>query len=596
MKGEYCLRENCLRKNAIYILCTILFLALLQPPTYSEAANETVVITSNQLNVRKGPGLSYEIVSKVQKGMIFQLLKEEGDWFQIDLGSGKKGWVANWLVSKESTQAVDTTSKKTATVTASSLRLRAGAGTSYQIIGSLQKGESLRIVKESGDWYEVESTIGKGWVAKEFIQVKVKQSPENSAPTPAVENGQVTVNSLNVRSKPSLESNIVGKLDKGAIVTVHTKQNGWLEITFANKRAWISEEFIKIVNNKETERVDPQPKSIAGIVGTVTATSINVRDSSSLNGKIIGAVSKGESFQLIEEQNQWLKIKLAEDTYGWVAGWFMEKSIPSENSSTNDIIKNSTVSMIHDGTNIRSAASLTAPVTARANRGDTYPLIRIHKNWYEVELPNGKSGFVAGWIVSVSNGVPQIEKYGTSNSLKNKTIMIDPGHGGRDNGATGAKGTLEKKLTLLTGQLLFTKLEAAGANVSLTRNGDYYISLSSRVNMAHYQNADVFISLHYDSIDDSAIHGMTSYYNRGDKQQTLASALHKAINKQTKLKDRGVRQGDYHVIRENKQAAVLLELGYLSNPTEENVLNSNAFQEQVTNGIVQGLTTYFHNN
>src|SRR5690606_13645230 len=111
-----------------------------------------------------------------------------------------------------------------------------------------------------------------------------------------------------------------------------------------------------------------------------------------------------------------------------------------------------------------------------------------------------KKGYIASWIVTGTNEV------------SSKTIVIDPGHGGRDEGAAGANGTLEKDLTLNAALLLGEKLKKAGFNVILTRSSDEYVSLQDRAELAYIKNADVFISLHFDSIDDSSVHGHTTYY------------------------------------------------------------------------------------
>jgi len=207
-------------------------------------------------------------------------------------------------------------------------------------------------------------------------------------------------------------------------------------------------------------------------------------------------------------------------------------------------------------------------------------------------LDSGKTGYVAGWVVTADGSAPNIVKAGAEGYLKNKTIVLDPGHGGGDNGTTGANGTLEKELTLRTAKLLYDKLLSAGAHVYLTRNSDTFISLPSRVRAAQVYNADAFISLHYDSNEDRSVQGMTGYYYHSF-QKPLATTVYSATVGQTKMKSRGVRFGDYHVLRENNKNAVLIELGYLSNPEEEMTLKSSGFQENAATGLFEGLARYF---
>jgi N-acetylmuramoyl-L-alanine amidase len=88
---------------------------------------------------------------------------------------------------------------------------------------------------------------------------------------------------------------------------------------------------------------------------------------------------------------------------------------------------------------------------------------------------------------------------------------------------------------------------------------------------------------------------MTSYYYHS-YQKELAEYLYNSTNAETRLKSRGVRSGNFHVIRENSQKGVLMELGYLSNPGEEMTLNSGQFQENAATGLYNGLARYFRDN
>lgn len=568
-------------KRSLCLLLSLILLIGIYASSITARAEGNVQITGDNINIRSGPGLSYEVMMQVQKGKTYPIINEEGDWYEIQLDEGKKGWIANWLVRK-----TGLTMNDSGVATANSLRVRTGPGTGNEVLGTLNQGDKVEILSEKNGWFEVKTSFGKGWVSKDYIQKEAGQASTQKE-------GSIIANSLNVRATPSLDSKVVGKLSKGSKVSIHSEKNGWMEIEFNNQLAWISSEYVSITTKSETP-IKESKQEVSGISGTVTATSLQVRNKGSFDGKVIGSVSKGETYKLLEEENNWVKIELHSGKTGWVAGWYLDKSLPKESSSSNGTVKNSKVTIKHNGTNIRTSPDLNATVMERANSGTEYPIVNIHKDWYEIQLQNGKSGFVAGWIVSVSSGVPQVAKTGSASSLKNKKIMIDPGHGGSDNGATGAKGTIEKKLTMKTGQLVFSKLKDKGANVILTRNTDQHISLGSRVSMAHYQNVDAFISIHYDSIENHTVRGMTTYYYHSN-QKGLASSVHKSTNTLTRLKDRGVRQGNYHVIRENRQNAVLLELGYISNPTEELLVNTNQYQEQVSNGIVQGLANYFHN-
>lgn len=589
-----------IRNRLVILLCFVLFISLLKPPPLTYANNGTASIKADLINVREGPGLSYRVVSKVKKGDTLPLVKEEGDWLLVEVSSGKSGWVANWLVSKTSNPSVSNNSSNI-TVATNGLRVRSGPGTGFSVIGTLSNGAVLQVLEQDGTWIKVKIPSGDGWVAKEFVQITPGNEVSQKKNSTSIK-GVITADSLNVRSSPSMQSEIIGKLTNGETIHILSEQGTWVEIQYSGKKAWINGEFVKketnstqnLDENKVNKPVESKPSKPVGVVGTVTANQINVREIGSLNGKVIEQVKKGQTFKIVEELNSWAKIEIKPGVYGWVAGWYLDKSIPKDSSSKEQINKSS-VTILHNGTNIRKGASSQTGVVQIANSGDTFPVISLHDDWYEVNLGNGLTGFVAGWIVSVNGPAPQVEKPGAEMYLKNKIIVIDPGHGGRDNGATGAKGTLEKTLTLRTGELIYRKLKSAGAKVVMTRSNDSYLSLGSRAGISNYHGADAFISIHYDSILDSSVRGMTSYYYHGF-QKTLATTIHASIVAQTKIKDRGARFGDYHVLRENNRNGVLLELGYLSNPIEETLIVSDQYQEKVATGVYLGLAKYFKEN
>lgn len=589
-----------LKKQILLFFCTVLFIGLATPPSAAKAVNQIVTVGTDSLNIRKGPGLSYPIVAKAKKGEKYPSLSEKNDWIEVQLGNGVRGWVANWLVTKENTIGSNNSSEKleknkTAIISTDGLRIRKGPGTSFPVIGTVSKGEAYTVHSTNGNWVNLQTPFGNGWVSNDFIQI---QTSSKAISAEGKLNGSITVNSLNVRSSPSLNSSIIGKLSLGENVKVLSQTSEWTEISFSGTKAWISSQYIQMdmaaSNSPDPEKQQSNSTS-SGKTVKVTATSLTVRDTASLSGKAIGSVQQNETYQMIEEANNWTKIEYEKGLFGWVASWYLDKSETAQPVVNEQKVKDSSLTIIHDGSNIRKSANTQSEVVHRANQGEIFDIISIQNDWYEIRLANGTSGYIAGWIVSVNGSAPMIEKPGSELNLKNKKIVIDPGHGGRDNGTTGARGTLEKTLTLQTAQGLYEKLKSTGANVILTRNNDTYIPLSSRVYTSHYHNADAFISIHYDSMLDRSVHGMTTYYYHS-YQKNLAASVHSSITSKTNLKDRGYRFGDYYVLRENKRNAILVELGYLSNPTEEILVSSGQFQDSVTTGIYQGLARYFKGN
>ncbi|MEB3057232.1 N-acetylmuramoyl-L-alanine amidase [Bacillus pseudomycoides] len=188
---------------------------------------------------------------------------------------------------------------------------------------------------------------------------------------------------------------------------------------------------------------------------------------------------------------------------------------------------------------------------------------------------------------------PRVKGTMYEDTLSKKVIVIDPGHGGNDPGSIGPKGTKEKDITLKTAKSIQKKLEEKGMTVILTREDDTFVPLKNRVATSQNKSADLFLSIHYDGFTTNDVKGVTTYYYKGLKEQALAETIHEHLFKHIQAKNRGVKSGDYYVLRENQKPSILLELGYITNPEDEERMNSQQFQADVASGIVNGVIEYF---
>lgn len=179
-------------------------------------------------------------------------------------------------------------------------------------------------------------------------------------------------------------------------------------------------------------------------------------------------------------------------------------------------------------------------------------------------------------------------------ALSGKRIVIDPGHGGKDPGAISVSGVREKELTLAAAQVLQAVLEEAGARVLMTRSGDEYVDLYMRAELANEFAADAFISIHMNSYHNPQLSGTETYHHpSADEGRRLAKLVHEEVLKALGRSDRGVRSADFVVLRETTMPAVLVEAGYLSNPTEEQILLDPSTRLRLAQAIYQALVRFF---
>jgi N-acetylmuramoyl-L-alanine amidase len=212
------------------------------------------------------------------------------------------------------------------------------------------------------------------------------------------------------------------------------------------------------------------------------------------------------------------------------------------------------------------------------------------------------------------------------------TIMIDPGHGGKDPGAKG-NGLLEKNVVLKLAKIVGAKLKAKGFHVLYTRTTDKFIPLEERTAMANVRKADMFVSLHCNAIRSSKVHGLETYVlnlartkdavrvaarenavstkrisdlqviltdlmlnskvrESKDLAGKVQSSMLRNLRKHYSVRDRHVREAPFYVLMGAKMPAILIESGFITNRTEARRLRSDRYLNRLANGIVSGILAY----
>lgn len=326
----------------------------------------------------------------------------------------------------------------------------------------------------------------------------------------------------------------------------------------------------------------------------VNSDNLNIRSGPGTKFNIIGQANTDDTYPIIMEQGKWVEIQLEAET-GWVTKAYItieensaekdsiETSMTDESNSTNT---EKTIIIQFDNTQLRKGPSTDYEITRFADKGAKYDVISDEDNWYEISKGDF-TGYIFKQLIHKSS------KTSPSSGIKNKTIMIDAGHGGRDVGAIGATGTYEKDITYLTARELKHELSILGADVLLTRPEEEFVSLGSRVSLSNISDTDAFISIHYNSVPELPhVTGIETYYYH-EQNKDLAKYIQQEIIKQTDSNNRGTTQNSFFVIRQNFKPSVLIELGFISNQEKEALLGTTAYQQNLVSGIVNGLRKYF---
>ncbi|CYU85640.1 GBS Bsp-like repeat-containing protein [Streptococcus suis] len=199
-------------------------------------------------------------------------------------------------------------------------------------------------------------------------------------------------------------------------------------------------------------------------------------------------------------------------------------------------------------------------------------------------------------------------------SSRSYTVYIDPGHGGRDSGASYG-GVHEKNLALSVSNKLRDNLVQRGINVLMTRDGDYDVDFKTeRSRMTNESNADLFISIHFNAtgagVSNSS--GIETYWYQYDPEyqpkinkemhnnptrlaesEILANKVQESLIKETGAVNRGVRRETFAVLRETAIPAILVELGFMDNPSELQVIKQDSYHTRLAKALAQGVMNWY---
>ena len=169
-------------------------------------------------------------------------------------------------------------------------------------------------------------------------------------------------------------------------------------------------------------------------------------------------------------------------------------------------------------------------------------------------------------------------------------VVLDPGHGGNDPGAVVGEAQ-EKDINLAIALLVREQLEEQeGITVLMTRDQDVYPSLTDRADFANQEQADLFVSIHANSLEDNSYAGIFTFYHPDKRSsRAFAKAIQASVTAASGGLDRGVRSEDYAVLRETDMPAVLVETGFMTCPEELALLLDTDYQKLLAQGIAQGI-------
>lgn len=571
--------------------------------------SKTVVKAST---VHSGATKSYKVVATIKVGTKLTIHQEftnaaKEKWYQVTYATGKKGWISGEAFDSVSTspetpptetpdpdigQAIEQNTNLVVSVSVANMR--SGPGTSYDVVTQSRLNDSFISTHYALDannekWYKVGTTSGEAWLHQSVVAVGGDVNPGNG------ETGTIQRYNALIYADSKFNSAVLQGLPRNTTFTVLNKVTGtdgtkWLNIKAGSVVGWVPDFEVS--------------ESIPTKYATKAAT---VYSSASATSKKIESISASSPLRILRSLNSWLNVETQSGKRGWIQASLVGDASP--------------ISLINGRAEVRNGQNyLVWTKPSKFNITYTMPsanVLKVNGNLSNIsEIASGLTGVKSMKVEKVSGGTSvltvtfdpnytyTIRDYDKELTIKvvpkglaGKKIIIDAGHGAKDPGAVGSKGTKEKDVNLGTAKFLKAELEAAGAIVTLTRSTDVFLELKDRTDISNASDYDAFISIHADSFSSTS-KGTTTYYNssvsfNGPKSFTLAKSVQANLVKAVGTYNRGVKQQTFYVNRMNEIPSVLVELAFISNPSEEALLASDAFRKKAAVGIRKGMEEFF---
>lgn len=430
---------------------------------------------------------------------------------------------------------------------------------SSQVVDTLKINTALQILEDNSEWCKVKTEDGKiGWIEKYFLNLPAKKYVLNN-----------TDNKINIRKGPSTTYGSVGQLLPNEKAKYIDTYHSWHIIEYNGSQYYIASWLTDIVSDG-TESI------------YLLYDNINIRDNISLNSNIIGKGNKYDSFEVYGEQNGWIKIKLNDGQFGFIAGWLTSYDVNFHSEGDNGY-KKTTAEL-----NLRTDPSHNSQQITTLSKNSNLKIISSENGWDKVITENGQVGWCNNsYLKSIQ-------------PLANKKILLDPGHGGYDPGCISFTGKYEKYVNLDVAFKLKRNLEELGATVYMTRTDDTYIKNSARGRMADSLGVDILLSIHHNSLGTGRpeYYGLSTYYNTINYKSPrygydLAESIYlNAVTINGVYRD-GILDRNFEVLRETNTPAALIEIGFMSNPLEEMNVHNESFQYEMVQKISDGIVDYF---
>ncbi len=387
----------------------------------SSVANHKAFVNDDGVRLRSGPGTNYSIKASLKKGQTVFVTEKRGEWYRVDVQGGNEGWIHSDLLKYEgaSTSAPSPSPGSGSSsgtmkgfVNGSAVHLRSGPSLSDSIRARVVKGQTLYITQRSGDWYR--ATVhggGEGWIHTSLVKLAGEGDTEQTATTKAF----VAGDRVHLRAGPSTSAHIKALVVEGQTLYVTERRGEWYRVTVhGGEDGWIHSSLVKLPGGAagasrptpptpSTPAPSPTPgHTVENLTAWIAEDLVNVRYGPGTDHGVKMKVGQGTKVQVLELNGHWCKIKDPDGNIGWVAGWVMNFKGPGQDPTATEGGKEvgvRTAWVARPEVNLRSGPGTDYDDIAECALGTEVIILDRQGDWYKVLLDNGKTGYMASWLL-----------------------------------------------------------------------------------------------------------------------------------------------------------------------------------------------------
>ena len=238
--------------------------------TVALAYSQQVVVQASVLNIRKGPGLAYDVSAQVKRGQKLTVISKRNEWYQVRISNNQVGWVASWLVKNTEVSA---TSYQVARVDSNNTPIYLTNSESSVKMGLLQAGKSVTILYTNGSWYQIKHNDSVAWVKRNAVHVtgtidaSAQTEPQNTQTTTqtATNSSEVVLvktNNTHLRQQPNSNATVVANLAANTKLTYVKTVNQWYQVkTSAGQTGYVASWVVSLQNKSTNNTTTPKVAS-----------------------------------------------------------------------------------------------------------------------------------------------------------------------------------------------------------------------------------------------------------------------------------------------------------------------------------------------